>query len=69
MYNFKNLRELREIFNLTQLELAEESGITQAEVSNLEMGKINNPRLGTLLGISKTFNMNIECLLDNVQED
>lgn len=53
-----NLREARRSKGFTQQELAKVSGIAQATISNIEVGKIN-ARVGTLLTIAETLGMEL----------
>ena len=59
------IKENRQLRNMTQEELAELSEITPGYISLLETGR-KKPSLGTLLSISKAFNITInELLLGN----
>lgn len=42
------LRELREQAGLTQLQLAERMGVGQRQVSKIELGDLDNTKLGTI---------------------
>ena len=54
----------REEMNITQEELAELSAIDYKQIQNLESFKrINNPRLSTLLKLSKAFNVKVEDII------
>lgn len=63
----KGLQKLRESFGYERKELAEETGLSPSEICYLESGKIEDPRLSTLLALSTAFDMNLEALLDNIQ--
>ena len=56
------LSELRLRFNLTQREVAERLGCTQAEVSRIEKG-VRRLRTETLSNIAKAFNMPVDELV------
>lgn len=56
------LSELRLRFNLTQREVAERLGCTQAEVSRIEKG-VRRLRTETLSNIAKAFNMPVDDLV------
>lgn len=43
----KSVREIRESLGMTQVELAEKSGITQATISDIERGKVKSPSIDT----------------------
>jgi transcriptional regulator with XRE-family HTH domain len=46
-----NLRRLRDVAGLTQLELSIRSGVDAAEISRLERG-VREPRLGTIVRLA-----------------
>lgn len=41
-------RDLREQAELTQAQLAERAGVEQTTISQLELGKVRNPKYGTV---------------------
>ena len=43
-----SLRKLRQKARLTQVELAERTGIRQTSISALELGKVPDPRISTV---------------------
>ena len=53
------LTKLREESNLTQKDLADKTGLTQAQISKIEKGK-TNPNLETLLKIANFFKKEIK---------
>lgn len=50
------LRELRESRKLTQAELADQSGCEQTTISQLELGKVRDPRYSTIEAIAGVLN-------------
>ena len=54
----RNLLVARESANITQKELAEKTGIYQADISKLERG-LGNPSLSTLKRLAEGLNMDI----------
>ena len=59
----QRIREWRLRRELSQVEVARLSGITQTSLSNYENGKRDLP-LSTLLGVSKALNVSLGDLLD-----
>jgi transcriptional regulator with XRE-family HTH domain len=59
----KNLQKIRRKQNITQEELAYESGISLSQIARIETGRIN-PTLCTLLTIAKTLKIKASDLLD-----
>lgn len=54
------LKEAREAAGLTQLELATASGVAVATVSQLEQGRMANPRLDTLRALAKALGVTLD---------
>ena len=66
-----NIRKLRILNNLTLQELSKLSGVGVSTISEIEVGKILNPRTTTLNKIAKSLNVDINVLLgkdDNVNK-
>jgi transcriptional regulator with XRE-family HTH domain len=59
----KQIRKLREARGLTQVELAEKAGITQAYLSALENGTRTNPKLDLLRDLAKALKTDVAELL------
>lgn len=59
----KKIKNMREIANLSQIELAEKIGITQSAISHLENGDIS-PSIATLQKIANSLNCSITELLN-----
>lgn len=57
------LGELMRLNNMSLEELAERSGLPLPTVRNLYYGKVEDPKVSTLLAISKVFNTSINCLV------
>jgi transcriptional regulator with XRE-family HTH domain len=55
----KQIRKLREARGLTQVELAEKAGITQAYLSALENGTRTNPKLDLLRDLAKALKTDV----------
>jgi transcriptional regulator with XRE-family HTH domain len=58
----ERLRELRAAKGLTQMELAAAAGLTLSGVTQMEAGKIKNPRLDTLQALARV----LGCTLDDL---
>ncbi|HET9232522.1 MAG TPA: helix-turn-helix transcriptional regulator, partial [Candidatus Eisenbacteria bacterium] len=56
IYLGQKLRKLRKEQNLTQLELAQQVGITNGQVSTIERG-VSSPSLATLHRIARALNV------------
>lgn len=66
-----NIRKLRILNNLTLQELSKLSGVGVSTISEIEVGKILNPRTTTLNKIAKSLNVDINVLLgkdDNINK-
>ncbi|EPB8173063.1 helix-turn-helix domain-containing protein [Clostridium perfringens] len=66
-----NIRKLRILNNLTLQELSKLSGVGVSTISEIEVGKILNPRTTTLNKIAKSLNVDINVLLgkdDNIHK-
>ena len=63
-----NMRTMRQLKGLTQLELAFLTGMTQGAISELEAGKINRCEIPTALKIARSLDCQIEDLLDSTGE-
>ena len=59
-----NLAEIRRKKKMSQFDLAEKAGVSQACVSQVERG-IKNPTLGTLRKISAALGVSIKTLIDD----
>lgn len=46
-------RELRERAELSQAQLAEAAGVDQTTISQIELGKVRDPRYGTVKALAK----------------
>jgi transcriptional regulator with XRE-family HTH domain len=62
------LRELRERKKLTQAEVAERGDVEQTTVSQLELGKIRDPRVSTLEALAKVYDVKLQVVLDALGE-
>jgi transcriptional regulator with XRE-family HTH domain len=51
-----NFRELRERARLTQYRLAQLSGVEQTTISQLELGKVRDPRWSTISALAVALN-------------
>jgi transcriptional regulator with XRE-family HTH domain len=58
-----NLKKLRAQRNITQEELAYQSGISLSQIARMETGRIN-PTVCSLLAISRTLRISASHLLD-----
>ena len=48
-----NFRELRERAELSQVRLAKDSGVEQTTISQLELGKVRDPRWSTISALAE----------------
>lgn len=64
----EQIRIIRTGLEWSQIYLAEKAGVSRSVISNIEVGKQNNPSIGTLWRIANALGMplsellNIECL-------
>jgi transcriptional regulator with XRE-family HTH domain len=61
-----NLRRHREDAGLTQMELANRSGMDMAEISRLELGK-RDPRLSTVARVARALELTASELVRDVE--
>jgi transcriptional regulator with XRE-family HTH domain len=54
------LRELRETKGLTQVQVADAGGIEQTTISQLELGKIQDPRHSTLQKLATVYDVEVQ---------
>jgi transcriptional regulator with XRE-family HTH domain len=59
-----NLRQLRESRKLTQDKVAELGFVNQATVSQLELGKIFDPRHSTLKALADVYGVEVQDVVD-----
>ncbi len=63
------LRRLREAAGLTQQQLAVAAGVTTSAVTQMEAGKIQNPRLDTVKALARALGVGLMDLVgDDVDE-
>lgn len=62
-----NLRRLRLEAGLTQMELANRSGMDMAEISRLELGK-RDPRLSTVARVAGALELTVVDLVRDVED-
>lgn len=62
------LRELRERKKLTQVEVAERGGVEQVTVSQLELGKIRDPRISTLEKLADVYGVTLKAVREALNE-
>lgn len=58
------LRELRENRKLSQAEVAQRGDMDQTTVSQIELGKIRDPRIGTLEKLADVYEVKLQVVLD-----
>jgi transcriptional regulator with XRE-family HTH domain len=65
------IRELRKLHSISMQTLANESGISQGHLSDIESGKAANPSIATTQAIATAFGLTVsELLLENkIQRD
>lgn len=62
------LRELRDKRGLTQVEVAFAGGLEQTTISQLEMGKIADPRASTLQKLAAVYGVKLQVVIDALAE-
>ena len=60
----KTLRELRDLKSMSQLQLAEKTGLTKAHIARIELGQILEPRREMLERIAKGLGVSVRELTD-----
>ena len=63
-----NIKKLRILNNLTQLELADKLNLSKANISKYESNQIE-PNTETLIALSSLFNVSVDYLLENKNSD
>lgn len=58
------LRELREKKTLSQADVAQKSGVEQTTVSQLELGKVRDPRISTLEKLATVYGVRLQVVVD-----
>lgn len=58
------LRDLREKKTLSQAEVAQRSGVEQTTVSQLELGKVRDPRISTLEKLAAVYGVRLQVVVD-----
>lgn len=64
----ENVKSMRKSKNWTQKELGERAGLPISQISKIENGKYKNPTIKTLLALSESFGVPVECLLISPRE-
>jgi transcriptional regulator with XRE-family HTH domain len=64
----EKLKRYRRGAGLTQVELAEEAGVAQSTVTQIETGTITEPRPGTLKALADALGITPLDLLDDVED-
>lgn len=62
------LRELRDTKGLSQVEVAERGALEQTTVSQLECGKISDPRHSTLQKLARVYGVKLQVVVDALAE-
>ena len=63
----KRLRELRELYNISQAQLADAIYVTPQTISNYEIGK-REPKIAELISLSEYFHVSIDYLIGNTDD-
>jgi transcriptional regulator with XRE-family HTH domain len=63
----EKLKRYRRGAGLTQVELAEESGLSQSTITQIEKGNITEPRPGTLKALADALGIAPRDLLDDLE--
>lgn len=62
--NGQKLRELRKASGKTLRQISYEADVTQNQIIQIETGKTENPRIGTLLALANALDCDIKDFLD-----
>ena len=64
------LRQLRESAGLTQEQLSDATGgeVSQVTISQLELGKIRNPKYSTIAGLARGLKTSSDAIAESVAE-
>ncbi len=63
-----NLREMRELHKLTQPEAAKRGGLEQTTISQLDLGKVKDPRHSTLQALASAYGVGVQDIVDALAE-
>lgn len=63
-----DLKEMRVSKNLSQKQLAQQIGVTQAYICSLELGRRKNPSLAVLRGIADVLGVHVSQVLEALDE-
>jgi transcriptional regulator with XRE-family HTH domain len=64
----EKVNQLRRSLKLTQRQLADKTSITQATLSRIEKGKVQNLRVSTLVKLASALNTTVDYLTDKTNE-
>lgn len=67
-YPHMTLRELREMKGLSQVEVAERGDLQQTTVSQIELGKLRDPRHSTFEKLSKAYGVRVNVVVAAFRE-
>ena len=59
MANIKTLKQAREQRGLSQMDLAERSGVSQTYISDLESGRMRNPTISVVQKLEKALRVRL----------
>lgn len=62
----KLIKQTRKKIGITQTFLSEESGVTRAAISNIELGQTKDPHLSTVIKLTNVLNLGV--FLKHVQK-
>jgi len=63
-----NFRQLRAQSGITQYRLAKLSGVEQTTISQLELGKVRDPRWSTISALAAALNVSPALVAKSIQE-
>lgn len=61
----EQIKRSREAANMTQFQLAIKSGVNPQIISNYERGKVEEPRLTTVVCLARALGVSVDCLSGN----
>ena len=59
----QNLKQRRKELNMSQIELSDESGVSQAQISNIEKGERPNPGVITIQKLATALKTSVDELI------
>lgn len=64
----RRIASMRELRNMTQQDLADASGLTQATIARLERGHKKRPELNTVVSIAEALRVTVDELIQPIED-